>query len=243
MLCKVFELRGSATLEAVALRHNELDADCVEAIKPGLAMATSLRSLDLSRNYLGDAGASSLVDVLPQLTSLTSLNLAGNAIGETGLLMLAAGVETVRLEHLDLSENVITTPAAVKAVGRCFATPLKKARARSISCESAADTVRHLCTGLQEGLEDLDVSGNRLDKPAMTCLIRALPCAGKSLSRAVVWTRCSFSDEEWCEVLQEAIDTLPLCPLLASLVLSPPVSPAIAALDMKLQQLLAERRT
>ena len=78
-----------------------------------LRVNTSLTSLDLSRNSIGDEGASSLSEALRVNTSLTSLDLSGNSIGDEGASSLS---ETLRvntsLTSLDLSRTCISDGAS-----------------------------------------------------------------------------------------------------------------------------------
>jgi Leucine Rich repeat len=58
-----------------------------------LAAITSITSLDLTDNFIGDAGAQALA----ANTSITSLNLLGNSIGSAGAQALAANTKITSL--------------------------------------------------------------------------------------------------------------------------------------------------
>ena len=78
-----------------------------------LRVNTSLTSLDLSNNSIGDEGASSLSDALRVNTSLTSLNLPGNSIGDEGASSLSEALRVnTSLTSLDLSNNSIGVEGA-----------------------------------------------------------------------------------------------------------------------------------
>merc|ERR1711916_256337 len=66
--------------------------------------SSSLTSLNLPNNNIGDAGASSLANVLPS-TSLTSLNFCFNFIGDAGTSSLANVIASTYLTTLDVSSN------------------------------------------------------------------------------------------------------------------------------------------
>ena len=78
-----------------------LDAP-IEAPPATLLALTGLTSLDLSGNYIGEAGAKAIA---AKLTGLTALDLSGNKIGEAGAQAIAA--KLTGLTSLDLSGNKI----------------------------------------------------------------------------------------------------------------------------------------
>ena len=73
-----------------------------------LTVNTSLTSLDLSENYIGNEGAISLCEALRVNTSLTSLDLSKNDIGDEGAISLSEALTVnTSLTSLKLSENSI----------------------------------------------------------------------------------------------------------------------------------------
>jgi uncharacterized protein (TIGR02996 family) len=73
-----------------------------------------LRSLDLTNNYLGSAGAQALA-VCEYLSGLSALHLGNNHIGDAGARALAESPLLLRLTRLDLSNNDLG-PGAVRAL-------------------------------------------------------------------------------------------------------------------------------
>jgi hypothetical protein len=64
------------------------------ALAEALRTNTSLTTLELYNNQIGDAGAVALAEALRTNTSLTTLNLSGNQIGDAGAVALAIALRT-----------------------------------------------------------------------------------------------------------------------------------------------------
>ena len=78
------------------------EADCVW-IAAAIAKSTSLQSIDLSHNPIGDAGATALAEGIAKSTSLQKIDLRGNSVGDAGATALAAGIaKSTSLQHIDL---------------------------------------------------------------------------------------------------------------------------------------------
>ena len=78
-----------------------------------LRVNTSLTSLNLSRNSIGDEGANSLSQALRVNTSLTTLNLSYNSIGDEGANFLSQALRVnTSLTSLNLSANYIRDEGA-----------------------------------------------------------------------------------------------------------------------------------
>jgi len=76
------------------------------------------RSLDISRNSMGEAGASALAEPLAGLTGLLRLDLGGNLVGPEGSLALSAPLASLSaLKILDLSRNSIGEVGATALAG------------------------------------------------------------------------------------------------------------------------------
>lgn len=72
-------------LQRLWLAGNGLDANGVNAFNQAFPFCRDLRSIDLSRNPLGDAGVESLMEGLQVLATLRSLRLADCLITHSGL--------------------------------------------------------------------------------------------------------------------------------------------------------------
>jgi len=57
-----------------------------------LGQCSSLATLDLGYNYIGDEGAGRLAGVLGQCSSLATLDLEGNDIGDEGIAMIRMSI-------------------------------------------------------------------------------------------------------------------------------------------------------
>jgi Ran GTPase-activating protein (RanGAP) involved in mRNA processing and transport len=84
-----------------------------------LAQNSSLTTLNLAGNYIGDDGAKALSAALAQNSSLTTLNLTDNEIGADGAQALGAALaQNSSLTTLNLSYNKIGDDALVAAVAQ-----------------------------------------------------------------------------------------------------------------------------
>ena len=71
-------------------------------------MQSSLKTLDLSNNKIGDRGAAKLAEGIKHLTSLETLHLGLNGIADDGVVALTGGIRSLTsLKTLDLSNNKI----------------------------------------------------------------------------------------------------------------------------------------
>jgi len=80
----------------------------VVAISEALKRNTSLTTLDLHDNEIGDIGLKSISNVLPQNSSLIELNLYDNSIGDEGATIMSQALkQNTSLTKLPLSDNSI----------------------------------------------------------------------------------------------------------------------------------------
>ena len=101
-------LRVNTSLTSLDLSENSIGDEGASSLSEALRVNTSLTSLDLSENSIGDEGASSLSEALRVNTSLTSLDLSENSIGDEGASSLSEALRVnTSLTSLDLSDNSI----------------------------------------------------------------------------------------------------------------------------------------
>ena len=106
MLC--LALRVNTSLTTLDLSENSIGDKGASSLSEALRVNTSLTSLHLSENSIGDEGASSLSEALTVNTSLTSLHLSENSIGGEGASSLSEALRVnTSLTSLDLFYNSI----------------------------------------------------------------------------------------------------------------------------------------
>ncbi|GFR51847.1 hypothetical protein Agub_g14314, partial [Astrephomene gubernaculifera] len=103
--CLVF----NRSIEALDMRSTGLSADSLLHMVPGLQAHSSLTSIDLSSNNIGDVGVEGLMSAVVHLPALSTLVLARCGMGARGAdalggQLLATGAHT-RIAELDLQDN------------------------------------------------------------------------------------------------------------------------------------------
>ena len=100
----------------------EIDSRCIgESIAAIIASQliegkdfSSLHTINLAENYIGDGGIKVLSDVLREATNLHSLNLSSNSITDNGAVLLFNILKNCNnLSSLDLSNNSITDESVI----------------------------------------------------------------------------------------------------------------------------------
>ena len=100
-------LRVNTSLTSLDLYENSIGDEGAGSLSEALRVNTSLTSLDLSDNLIGDEGASSLSEALRVNTSLTSLHLPHNYIDDEGASSLSEALRVnTSLTSLNLGHNV-----------------------------------------------------------------------------------------------------------------------------------------
>ena len=101
-------LRVNTSLSSLGLDGNSIGNEGANSLAEALRVNTSLSSLDLELNSIGDEGANSLAQALRVNTSLSSLCLSKNYIGTKGANSLAQALRVnTSLSSLDLSHNSV----------------------------------------------------------------------------------------------------------------------------------------
>ena len=97
------ELAKKYPLEELEINHCMLRNDHVSALVAGLKTNRTLKTIDLSDNFISDNGAFSLAGLLAKNTTLERLILYKNKINPIGAVVLVSSSK--RLKILDLSYN------------------------------------------------------------------------------------------------------------------------------------------
>ncbi|XP_044178511.1 protein NLRC3-like isoform X2 [Acropora millepora] len=106
-------LRVNTSLTSLDLRYNSIGDEGASSLSEALRVNTSLTSLDLRYNSIDDEGASSLSEALRVNTSLTSLDLGKNSIHAEGAHSLSEALKVnTSLTSLDLGVNSIGAEGA-----------------------------------------------------------------------------------------------------------------------------------
>ena len=110
----------TSALEKIRLGVTELDLDNAGISDAGMTVIAQalrhsrLRTLSLSRNALGDAGALRLAEALPHCGEhLTHLKLHNNMIGEVGASGIARALSSSKIRWFWLSENITLKDATM----------------------------------------------------------------------------------------------------------------------------------
>ncbi len=104
----------SAQLKTLHLSSNQIGDAGAVTLADGVRARRTLTTLHLIDNQIGDAGAVAIADSVRANNTFTTLNLDGNQIGDAGAVALANGVRTsVTLTTLHLKSNRIGDVGAV----------------------------------------------------------------------------------------------------------------------------------
>jgi hypothetical protein len=95
-------IRTLDQLDEVSLRRCGLDGEDTAALADALKVNTSVKSIYLESNQIGDAGVTALAEALKVNSSVTLINLDGNQISKKGATALADALQ-VNTSLLDVS--------------------------------------------------------------------------------------------------------------------------------------------
>ena len=138
---------------SLSLEHGRVTAVGALALGTALSVNATLKTLDLSANALGDAGAAALAaEGLASNGSLTSLLLAATSIADEGCLAIAkalspeeraSGLAPSALHALDVSCNRVSAPGA-SALAAVRGLRLLELGANELRDEGAAAVARDI---------------------------------------------------------------------------------------------------
>ena len=104
----IYKLKSSTTLETINLSDNTIGDEDAKALADALKTNKTLHTLDLSGNEIGDTGAKALADALKINTTLHALDLGYNSITEEGVKAIAQMLiaDNTTLLYIDLSKSL-----------------------------------------------------------------------------------------------------------------------------------------
>jgi PPE-repeat protein len=106
-------LLSLSSLHSLRLSKNYLGDGPVSALAPVLQTHSTLQLLDLSANGIGDSGAVSIANLLSGSASITNLDLSNNCIGDVGAAAIEECLQSNHsLVQLELLGNPISAAAA-----------------------------------------------------------------------------------------------------------------------------------
>ncbi|KAF9963988.1 hypothetical protein BGZ70_007073 [Mortierella alpina] len=101
-------LKTNSTLTTLSLRDNSIGDEGTKALAETLRTYATLTTLNLNNNSIGEGGAKALAEALKVNSTLTTLNLNNNPTGEDGAKALAEALKVnSTLTTLNLNKNSI----------------------------------------------------------------------------------------------------------------------------------------
>uniref|UniRef100_A0A7S1IVT4 Uncharacterized protein n=1 Tax=Eutreptiella gymnastica TaxID=73025 RepID=A0A7S1IVT4_9EUGL len=197
-------LAVNSTLKSLNLTWNFLQAQGIDILAPSLAKNSGLRVLNLSRNFIGDDGLRTLTKALVSNASLISLSLAANEITSRGAKSVAKLLNKgSKLQILDLSENLLEAEGLEVLAG---VVPGTDVRALDLSQCAIGDAPEALQVLLGSGsqLEKLDMG----DNPVSTTMVDAATQALKRntcLRGLMLWGRQDGDNDLQAELAVELL--------------------------------------
>lgn len=167
------KFRHNSTVSA-EFANNRFGIVGISALADMLYVNTTLKRLDISQCWIGDAGVAALTPALRRNQTLTELDLSINQIRSEGAAAIAAIITVnVGLEKLDLNTNSIGDFGMLRLAG-----PLSingTLRRINLSANYIGDTgANALVPGLSR-LEKLVISNRDISAGAKSALIRRFP--------------------------------------------------------------------
>jgi hypothetical protein len=101
----IAEVLEKLSLKTLNLSKNKIGDAGAEELSKGIAQNSSLSELNLEDNQIGDHGVNTLAANIAAKPTLTSVNLNGNKIGASGAKAIAEHLGNSPLPHLNLNKN------------------------------------------------------------------------------------------------------------------------------------------
>lgn len=198
LVCELLGLEPSSSITSLRLERNNLTHAAVPAL-----IQLSLKTLDLTKNNIGDEGAELLAQALRAKSSITRLMLECNNISPRGVSALAQALKSSQVRSLDLSHNPAGPESATILAGVLSGSGLRWLRLAHNGigpreCSIMGKAILNLNT--------LDLSNNRIGDDGCGYLAASLPLS--QLSVLVVSNNNIGCDG--CAALAQYLPTSPL---------------------------------
>ena len=176
-----------SALKDLDLRENLLDTPALQLLSKALSVSasSSLTSLDLSNNPIGDSGAKVVASLLTLTPNLASLRLAQAGLSSVGARHIGLACARVPfLSFLDLSYNAVggegmtALCAAIKTLISLTKISLICADLADIDLSALRDALRvNLERSVVKGIAQVELQGNAFSAAAVLELLDAGPLA------------------------------------------------------------------
>jgi len=149
------QVKGDGGIQTLVLWNNQISHQCLDSLASVLKTSTSLCTLNLGQNYLGDEGATKIKEGLLKSKSVVRLGLVGTKITCEGAIAIAEFlVESSRIIRLDLRNNNIKV-AGLMALS--LAAKMNRSLFRlDIDKPSSKNTIKELAEKQESLLKDIE---------------------------------------------------------------------------------------
>ena len=201
--CRLVELDLSNQLDDLPNKGNCITAKGVAYIQKALIEGnnTTLKTLKLSGNNLGEEGGKALGGILQLSHSLEELHLAGCHLGNGGIQYICQGLENAEkapvLHYLDVSWNRLHKESAehLAHLLECSTTlRILKMRKTGIGDDSAVTLARAL--PLSFAIEELDIGENLIRDNGAVALATALKKFPRDRELQLLWDMNTLMTED-----------------------------------------------
>ncbi|CAF1350349.1 unnamed protein product [Rotaria magnacalcarata] len=170
-------LEMNCTLKSLDLNHNHLEDDALMMIIPSLMKNSALTSLDLSMNNLTETSANELACLLEESqTTLTTLSLSHNPLGDSGVSNIAAALINNRTLIKLILESVKITIEGVSELAHMLSLNETLHCLDLNSNEISDDSINLLVDGLQNNrtLQNLYLNNCNLTDECVSAIIELI---------------------------------------------------------------------
>lgn len=170
------------SLERLALCNNGLSQETMAQVADILTkdedgtgcIASNMTKIHFYNNMSGEGGCKEMARVIEKSTRLVDLRFSSTRAGKAGSDIIASALDAslaeghnLKLQHLDLCDNVFTNKASYEALFRLLGRTSVLTYLDLRDCELEDDGVKKVCHALFEcdsALEHFDLSGNSIEK-------------------------------------------------------------------------------
>jgi Ran GTPase-activating protein (RanGAP) involved in mRNA processing and transport len=169
-------LKVNSSLQTLNLTWNKIGDDGAVALAAGLKVNSSLQTLNLTWNKIGDEGAVALAEALKDNKSLQTLALCKNQIGDEGAKALAGALKVnSSVRHLNLRSNKISDSGAA-ALADALKDNKSLTKVELGSNQIGAEGARALAAALKvnSSLQAFDLDYNNISNVGAAAMTEAL---------------------------------------------------------------------